>query len=439
MVPRHLRPAIEKLERFRTHPFEFVFSVPPRHGKTELILHFVVWALLQDPTLNIAYVTYSADSAEDKSSRALQIAEAAGLHLAKKNARVWRTPHNEHVLWTGVGGPLTGKGFRIIIIDDPHKNRVEAESKVYRDRAWDFFQSDLYTRLEPGGSLIEIQTRWHEDDLAGRLTRNNEETDWTALEYVNLPAISNEGTAKERALWPEQWPLAALRKKRMRVGNYAWTSLYQGQPRPRGASVFGEPTFFTTLPRVFQVGRGLDLAYTAKTRADFSVLVTLLKEGRGAKAKFYVVDVVRKQLRAPEFKSHIKIAKKKYGRCPILIYGGGGPEKGAVDLLRSGETGVQEIRYQTAVGDKYVRAGPVAAAWNAGLVMVPEDADAYPWVNDYLDEMRDFTGVKDAHDDQVDATAPAFDSLQNALEDKDIPKRPKRTANTIPSTRNLQM
>lgn len=418
--PHHLIEAASRLEAFRTNPFEFVFSVPPRHGKSVLVLHFIVWALKLDPTLRIAYVTYAQNQAEDISGDALKIAREAGLELVRATRAAWETPQGGKVMWTGIGGALTGKGFNIIIVDDPVRNRVEAESPVYRQRAWDFFQSDLYTRLQRGGrnddiepSICVIQTRWHADDLAGRLIAGNEDDDVDPWLEINIPAIRNEGTDNEEALWPERWPLKVLHRRRRRVGPYAWASLFQGRPTPRGSSVFGDPCFYVEPPKNFRAAQGLDLSYTSKTSSDYSVIVTMLRET--GTERYFVARVRREQKRAPDFRNTIRIEHSAHPRARIRFYASG-TELGAADFLRVGQDALP-VDVLPPVGDKYTRAIPFAEAWNGERVMVPapelveKDPARYGWVNDYLDELKAFTGVKDANDDQVDASVAAYDQL----------------------------
>ncbi len=425
-APRHLTTVATKLEAFRREPFELVFSVPPRHGKSELCLHFIVWALKQYPWLNICYVSYNADQAEHSSRRALQIAQDAGLQLKTKTAGRWATFHNRVVLWCGIDGPVTGKGFDLILVDDPVKNRAEAESPRMRERAWQFYQNDLQTRLMPGGSFICVQTRFHEDDLAGRLTRSNDE-DFEPMEAVNIPAILDEGTEHERSLWPEMWPLPALYKRRNRVGEYSWASLFMGRPVPRGSTVFGEPSFFDELPFAgYQHAQGLDLSYTEKTTSDYSAVVTMRRTPdprMPGEHLYYVEHVFRAQKRAPDFKADLHRERARAPRSRCRIYAAG-TELGAIDFMRRadrnarGET-VPGVRLEVIppAGDKFTRAIPLAAAWNAGRVLLPspelmaQDETKFGWVNDYLDELRAFSGIKDPRDDQVDATVAAFDIL----------------------------
>jgi predicted phage terminase large subunit-like protein len=428
MSPRHLVAAADQLKNFVAEPFEFVFSVPPRHGKTVLVLHFIVWAMKMFPSLKIAYVSYAANQAEDMSADALKIADRAALNLSRRTRAAWETPEGGKVHWVGVGGALTGKGYQLVIVDDPVKNRVEAESPVHRERAWNFFRSDLYTRLEAGGpdrsiqpSIAVIQTRWHDDDLAGRLTKGDEEEDIAPWNTINIPAIANEGTEDEAALCEELVPLRRLHKIKSRVGPYAWSSLYQGHPMPQGSTVFGDPTFFSHEPPNYRSAIGLDLAYTAKTSSDHSVAVTMLRDA--GTDEYYVVRVRRRQLRAPDFKEEVLMAKAEFPRSTLRIYAGG-TERGSCDFLNRQDldaNGRKRPAIGVAVlapnGDKFTRAIPFAAAWNTMRVRIPSpelvttNPGRYGWVNDYLDELKVFTGVKDASDDQVDASAAAYDQL----------------------------
>lgn len=414
--PHHLRPLIDVLSGWRTKPFRVLFSVPPRHGKTETLLHFFGWALRQDPLRTHAYVTYATKLADKKSRKGLLYTEAAGVDLTRATLDEWRTPQGGGVLFSSIGGQLTGEGVDgVAIVDDPVKDRAEAESATYRERAKDWFTDVLNTRLQVGASCLVCATRWHVDDLLGWLAREHSDT-WTV---INLPALSED--AEERPLWPEVWPKSELLQKKAQ-GEYTWASLFQGRPRPRGGTLFGDPHLWTELPKVFRVARGLDLAYTAKTSSDWSVLVTALVSKNDAHEDvFHIVDVVRRQKRAPDFRTDMRRAiEHKWPSTPIWIYRANGPEAGAVDLLRHGDEGVEQIVGMPAVADKFVRAQGYAAAWNAGRVLLPEDSERFPWVNDFISEHVNFTGVSDPNDDQVDAGAAMHDSAAKRVTDEAI-------------------
>ncbi|MCS7256266.1 MAG: phage terminase large subunit [Thermomicrobium sp.] len=403
-APEHLRPLADAIERACEQPVRAIVSTPPRHGKTETLLHGIVWLLLRDPTRTIAYVSYAVEFARSKSRRARWLAESIGLVLADDASRLeeWRTIEGGGLLATGIGGPLTGHGVDLLIVDDPVKNRIEAESATIRQRTWEWFTDVAYTRLEPGGSVIVVMTRWHPDDLAGRLAATGE---W---ETIVLPALAegNDPLGREPGapLWPERWPLETLREIQSQIGEYSWASLYQGRPRPRGGTLFRDVTVYQEPPADgYRVSIGVDLAYTARTHADYSVAVVLAASGGVA----YVLDVVRGQWEAPEFGRRLRALRERYPAASIGAFASG-TERGALQFMR--ELGVP-IRALPANTDKFVRAQPVASAWNEGRIRVPERA---PWLGAFLDEVLGFTGVNDLHDDQVDALAAAWELLRGA-------------------------
>jgi predicted phage terminase large subunit-like protein len=396
LAPRHLAPLVALLERARHEPIRAVISAPPQHGKSETIMHGLAWHLAQDPTRTHAYVTYAGNFATDQSRRIRSITDSAGVEMSEQAAlRRWRTARGGGLIAEGVNGQLTGKSVDgIFVIDDPYKDRVEAESALKRERVWQFFTDVAKTRLNPAASVIVVHTRWHEDDLAGRLVK-------AGWERINLQATSPEGAP----LWPERYTPQWLKEQREALGEYSWASLYMGEPRPRGGAVFRDVRLYdpqTTVVRshVWRVAIGVDLAYTARAKADYSTAVVLAADGQG---QCYVLDVVRAQVEAPVFAHQLMALKQRYA-APILWYAAG-TEQGVAQFIRS--QGVT-IDVQAPKGDKFVRSMGVAAAWNASRLSVPMNA---AWSNAFVEEILAFTGSGDIHDDQVDALAAAYDQL----------------------------
>jgi predicted phage terminase large subunit-like protein len=278
-------------------------------------------------------------------------------------------------------------------VDDPIKNRAEAESETIRESVWEWFNDVAFTRLEPGASCLVVQTRWHPQDLAGKLIN---ERGW---QYLKLPAIDGEG----HALWPEQFPVERLQQIREQVGAYTWASLYQGEPRDKGGQVFGDVHIYDELPTLtgYTVSLGIDCAYTKKKSSDYSSIVTL-KRFVGSDA-IYVVNVQRLQIAVPLFKTRIDAEVAAYPRVRTRWYTST-TEAGLAEMLGIGPKLAKE--------DKFVRAQPVAAAWNAGKILVPRNA---PWLDAFIAEVVSFTGVNDEHDDQVDALAAAYDEITDAV------------------------
>jgi predicted phage terminase large subunit-like protein len=397
-APQHLQPLVEVLEEARDSEMEVVVHAPPRHTKTETILHAIAQMVSLDPARTNAYVTYAQALAQSKSRKARMLASAAGVELAEDAQRLeeWRTAEGGGLLATGVGGPLTGHGVDgLLIVDDPFKNRVEAESETTRAKVWDWFNDVAYTRKEPGASVVVVATRWHPQDLSGKLVT---EKGWR---YVKLPALDVDG----HALWPARFPVAELEKIREQVGEYTWTSLYQGEPRSRGGAVFGDVRTYDRAPTLgYRIALGIDCAYSAKTHADYSVCIALAEyEGL-----YYVLDVQRRQIQAPAFGAQVAATQKVRGKPQTRWYYAG-PELGVAQLLTA--AGVENLHAVSAKSDKFVRAQPVAAAWNAGKVLVPANA---PWLDAFVAEVAGFTGVDDDQDDQVDALAAAYDELNRA-------------------------
>lgn len=231
--PTHLRRLTERLEAYRAGELRLVCSTPPRHGKTETLILWAVKCLLENPRLRIAYISYSAHIAESKSLRARRFFEEAGGRLDPTSNKVgeWYTAGGGGFFAAGVMGPMTGHGFDLIIVDDPVKNRQEAESPVFQQRNWEWFSDVAFTRLEPPvAGIVVNMARWHREDLAGRLLSQG------GWEHINLPAIGEDG----KALWPERYPLKRLEAIRAKVTTLTWDALYQGTPKPRGGAIYGE-------------------------------------------------------------------------------------------------------------------------------------------------------------------------------------------------------
>ena len=419
-APLHLLPALERFERFETEPFRFVLSVPPRHGKTELVLHFIAWALKKHPWLDIGYATYNQDAADTQSYRCQALCEAAGVRLGRSSASEWGTLDNRYCVFSGIPGNFIGKGFHILFVDDPYNGRTAAESKTVRDKVEASWRGDLRTRVQRQvmrgvtcGSVCEIQTRWHEEDLAGYLTRGGNPSAgirFKPFDYVKLQAIENDGQPElERALWPEGgWTLDVLRETRGEVGAYEWSSGYQGEPRPRGAKVFRDVWTYQALPpQAYKPAIGLDLAYSSRTSSDHSVALAIL---RGQKDGLnYVVEVERAQVPAPAFKRTVYSLQKRHPGALVRWYYAG-PERGSADFFEAPPDAIRNFDAVPATPDKFIRAQPVAAAWKRGEVFCKDGA---PWLPEFLRVVNGFTGINDTEDDDVDALAAGFDLLDD--------------------------
>lgn len=444
--PRHVFPIIEQFERARRRaleggePVRVCISMPPRHAKSETIYSGLAWWMSAVPADTHAYLTYSVQQARSQSRKIRRRAVGGGVALDAEMANLdeWRTTSGGGLFASGVDGALTGKGISgIAVIDDPFKNRQEADSSVLREAVWDWFTSVVMTRLEDA-SVMVVHTRWHEDDLIGRLAK---EAGWTV---INLPALAEAddplGRAPGEPLWPEVRKLAFLLEQRA-LDAFNFDALFQGRPRPRGATVFKDATYYD--PETFDLtGWRLiiyaDPAASKRTTANHSAILALAVKGYGLGMEGRVADVYRKQETIPQFVRDLMAFQARHGHTVANVESVAG-FKAVAQVLRDIDPEVL-VKEVTPLGDKFQRAQPAASAWNgdpgdpgdagdptanpprpprpprppvAPRLLVPLRA---PWLKGFLAEVKAFTGVNDAADDQVDCLSGAWNEADNVVE-----------------------
>ncbi len=387
-------------------------SMPPRNGKSELAtVRFAPWLFTQRSRLSVALATYSAEFADEMGRKARSVLELPvyrdlwpSARLAEDSRAVahWETASGCHYYAVGVGGPLTGRGADVLVVDDPHKNLEEARSKVVRDGVFDWYTSTAHTRLEKAGAVVIIATRWHQDDLIGRLLQEGGE----AWEVLSLPAIAetaDEHRAVGEALWPERYSLEALASIKATLGEQQWASLYQQRPAPLEGALF-KPDAVTVIEAepadVKKWVRAWDLGATV--RGDPTVGVRMGEWGN----KRVVADVVRLQGTPDQVERTIVATADRDGKgCEIHIpQDPGQAGKAQIQYLTSKLAGFN-VKSSPETGDKVTRAEPYASQVNVGNVVLVRA----PWNRAYLDELRVFPSG--AHDDQVDASSRAFAAL----------------------------
>ena len=405
-APLHLAPLIEGFERSEREEVRLLFSVPPQHSKTTTVEHGLLRSMLRKPGSRNAYVSFSIGRGAKIGLETRWLAERLGLHVEGSRTD-WRLPNGSSCLFTGVDGGLSGNPIdSLLLIDDPHKNAAEATSSVLREHVIDWYRGVLVPRLHPGASIILTSTRWNVDDLYGTLAKL---PSWTA---VNLPAIDSEG----RALWPARRPLEFLEAQRAQMTEYEWAALWMGVPRLRGEAVFSDVHYYTEPPKEgYRVGMGVDMAYTDKTSGDYCAAVAMAAVTRAdGRQVFYVLDVRRAHAPPPKFAAELRSLSAAFPGAWMLWFTST-TEQGLADFMREGSPLEARLPLvgEVAKADKFVRAAPLAAAWNDGRVLVPRSAtgDSPEWVAPFVAELSAFTGVRDRHDDQVDAAAAAVELL----------------------------
>lgn len=415
-----VRPTLYRADHFRIYAsrlelavgggLRLVFAAPPQHGKTQVTLHGLVWLVLRHPGKRHAYVTYSQLRARSAARSVARIFEAVGVKVTGTLEQMI-LPNGGQLIFTSIDGGITGEPVDgVAIIDDAFKNRKEADSQVRREVVESAYREAIETRVHPGASIFVLATRWHPQDLSGVLVSEG----W---EYINLPAISESetdpnGRAVGEALFPKMWPIEALEAKRAKVLGFTWAALYQGRPRPKGGKVFHEPNYYSALPtKGYRGSFGIDLAYTAKSSADWSICLELWREERsGLDPLYYVIHVDRAQVEAPEFTAVLKRRYESRRQWPLL-WRASGTERGSASFIQRHIP----LRVDTPPGDKLVSATDAAAAWNEGRILVP-DPDAFPgctaWLSEFLETTANFTGLGKERDDDVDALGNALAAIE---------------------------
>lgn len=409
--------------------------MPPRHGKSEETSRlFTAYFLHRHPERWVGLASYAAELAYtlSRASRDFFVAGGGDLRDDAKAVKHWQTAQGGGLWAGGVGGPATGKGWHLGVIDDPIKNAEEAASKKVRERNQEWFQSTFSTREEPeGGALVVIQTRWNESDLAGWLIereRAAEADEAQRWHIVNLPAIREDSEPEfpptctvepdwrqvGEALCPERYTVAKLVKLAAQVGAYFWNALFQQRPRPREGGIFTSAVRYVgAVPVGCKFVRYWDKA-GSDGKGDYTAGVLMARSPDG---QFFVVDVVRGQWAAAEREARIRATAEldaqrisAFGNDPDACYsiwieqeGGSGGKDSANATIRNLEG--FSVYCESATGDKELRADPLAAQWQVGNVFIVRGT----WNVAYIDEMTAFPNGK--NDDQVDASSGAFNHL----------------------------
>lgn len=373
--------------------------MPPRHGKSELASRrFPAWYMGRNPNVEIIAASYNSDLAADFGREVRSIVNSEeyqalfpGLLLRQdsKAADRWHTTGGGAYRASGVGTAMTGRGADLLLIDDPVKDREEADSELRRDRVWDWYRSTAYTRLSPNGRVVVIQTRWHEDDLSGRLLEQMKD-DGDQWEVLSLPAIVNG-----EPLWGERFTLDRLDAIKRTVGPREWSALYMQSPQPDEGTFFQRSWLkeWIEKPKNLRIYGTSDYAVT-DGGGDYTVHRVWGVDPKGA---IYRLDGWRGQTSADvwiESKLDL-IAKHK----PLAWFGESGVIQKAVEpmlLRRMRERRVHcRLEWVPSIHDKATRARGFQSRAAMGEVWFEPGAD--------VAEFLVFPAGK--HDDDVDAAS----------------------------------
>lgn len=409
---RHLALLNRELIRAATTPGDrLIITIPPQHGKSVLVSqHFPVWFLLRDPSKHVILASYGSEYAAEWGRKARQVMEqigpSFGVRVSEDSsaANRWSTDKGGGMYAVGVDGPVTGRSADLLVIDDPTKGAEDACSSTMRARTWDWFQSVAYTRLQPAAPCVIIQTRWHKDDLAGRLL------DSGGWRLVRLPALAEAddplGRAIGEPLWPERFDAAILADRKKTLGSRWWSCLYQQNPVDAEGGMFRREWFgFADAPPAAFVSmcRFWDFAGTeARPGSDPDYTVGALV-GIDAQGRYWILDIVRVRARAAEVEAIVQGTAIRDGKGVVIGIEQEPGSSGAsvADRFVRDVLAGYAVYAERATGSKALRAQPFSAQAEAGNVTLIRA----PWNAECLDEFSEFPFG--AHDDQVDAAVAA--------------------------------
>lgn len=399
-------------------------NMPPRHGKSQLVsIYYPAWFIGKYPNKKILMVSHTSDLAVDFGRKVRNIIDSPAykeifptvtLAADSKSAGRWNTNVGGEYFACGVGSALAGRGADLLLVDDPHNEQdiLSGNLDIF-ERAYEWFAYGARTRLMPGGRVAIIQTRWHQDDLTGRMVRDmtqNEGAD--QYEVVEFPAIFNENTPEERPLWPEFFDLDALKRTKASMPVFQWNAQFQQNPTGEEAAIVKRDWWQIWKgerpPACEYVIMALDAAAETNNRADFTSITTwgvFLNENTEA-YNIILLNAIKKRVEFPELKDLTWEQYNEYEPDAFIVEKKSAGTALYQELRRTGMV-IQEYTPHRGSGDKTARLNSVADIIRSGLVWVPETR----WAEEVVEEIAGFPFM--SNDDHVDTTTMALMRFRN--------------------------
>jgi predicted phage terminase large subunit-like protein len=419
-----------------------VVNMPPRHTKSEFASYLLpAFAMGLDPRRKIIQATHNGELAVRFGRKVRNLMDqenykevfpGVSLKADSKAAGRWDTNGGGEYYAVGVGGAMTGRGADLLIIDDPHSEQ-DALSELSLDNAWEWYTSGPRSRLQPGGAVVVVMTRWGMKDLTARLIKAQSEPKSDQWEVIEFPAILHENTEREKPLWPSYWSLDELQKVRATLSVQKWQAMYQQQPTNDEGAILKREWWriweHDYTPHVDYIIQSYDTAYSKKETADFSAITTwgVFRPSYDEGAAIILLDVKKGRWDFPELK---RIAREQYNYWK--------PDNVLIEAKATGMTLQQELRRvgipvtmyspggRRAGQDKIARANSVAPVFEAGMVWAPQTK----WAQELVEECAAFPNGD--NDDLVDSTVQAIMRFRAgnfvALDDDDQPERSEQMA-----------
>jgi len=388
-----------------------IINMPPRHTKSEFASYlFPAWMIGKFPKLKIMQVSHNAELSARFGSKVRNLIDSQDykqifgdvkLREDSKAKGRWETNHGGEYFAAGVGGSITGRGADLLIIDDPHTEQ-DSLSDSAMERAYDWYTSGPRQRLQPGGSIVVVMTRWAEDDLTGRLIKAQKEPKADTWKQISFPAI----LPNNKPVWPEYWELEELEKVKASLPIRNWSAQYMQEPSSEEGAIIKREwwkPWEKEIPHLQYVLQSYDTAFSKKETADYSAITTwgVFYPEEGGAPNLILLDAMKGKYDFPELKA-VALDQYKYWE----------PEQIIVEAKASGQPLIHELRrmglpvtdFVPSRGkDKHVRVNSVAPLFEAGSIWYPTDEK---FAEEVIEECAAFPNG--SHDDFVDSTTQAL-------------------------------
>ena len=389
-----------------------IINMPPRHTKSEFAsVYYPAWIIGKYPKLKIMQVSHNTELAARFGSKVRNIIDSKEYKQIFGDVRLredskakgrWETNHGGEYYAAGVGASITGRGADLLIIDDPHTEQ-DSMSDSAMERAYEWYTSGPRQRLQPGGSILVVMTRWAEDDLTGRLLKAQTEPKADTWKQVSFPAILESGNP----VWPEYWELEELEKIKASIPIRNWSAQYMQNPTSEEGAIlkreWWQPWEKETLPQLQHVIQSYDTAFSKKETADYSAITTwgVFFPEEGGAPNIILLDAIKGKFDFPELKV-VALDANKYWEPETII----------IEQKASGEPLTQEFRRMgipvvpftpSRGNDKHTRVNSCAPVFESGAVWYPYGEK---FAEDVMDECAAFP--HGANDDYVDSTTQAI-------------------------------
>jgi predicted phage terminase large subunit-like protein len=409
---RHIADKFNKLASGEIN--RLIINMPPRHTKSEFASYLLpAWMVGRDPKLKIIQATHTAELAIRFGRKAKNLIDREDyskifqtrLQEDSKAAGRWETEQGGEYFAAGVGGAITGRGADLLIIDDPHSEQ-DALSPTALESAYEWYTSGPRQRLQPGGKIVLVMTRWSTKDLTGMLVKNQKEPKADQWHVVEFPAIMEHGSRNAKPVWPEYWKLDELEKVQATLPTGKWNAQWMQNPTAEEGAILKREWWMKytdeNIPQLQHVIQSYDTAFLKKESADYSAITTwgIFYPSEDSPACLILLDAIKGRYEFPELR---RLALEQYTYWK--------PETVIIEAKASGLPLTYELRqmdipvvnFNPSKGnDKHARVNAVAPLFESGMIYAPEQKFA----DDVIEECAAFPYGD--HDDLVDSTTQAI-------------------------------